>query len=113
MARADFHVATYQGSSTNEVLAQPHSDDAADGFGPRTLPEVRGKVRLGPCVGSVGKTGTRSWGAIMGYMDACSFMARASKITPTADAPPAGVRTIMPACGELFSRLPGLPASAR
>lgn len=48
MARVDFHVATDEGSSTNEVLAYPHAGDAADEFGPRTLPEVRDTVRLEP-----------------------------------------------------------------
>ena len=37
MARVDFHVATHEGSSANEVLAYPHSGDAADGLGPKDL----------------------------------------------------------------------------
>ena len=40
MARVDFHLATHQGSSTDQILAYPHSGDAADGFGPRDLTEV-------------------------------------------------------------------------
>ncbi len=48
----------------------------------------------------------------LGHVDRVRDGRVLSEVSLTAGAPVAGVHTTKPACGELFSRPPGLPASA-